>query len=154
MTSGRIADATSETPYLVSRRLRRLGGPELGRRDSHALAWIGQAADLIDAMATERRRLVLALNNYSRPKCRVVRIERDGVKSGAKVKAEPRVGRLVRNGPKQAETVAELIVGTVDLYRVANGIRVAKAGAKVKDGEFLGRFDEGADFKDIQDAIA
>ena len=104
-------------------------------------------------MATERRRLVLALNNYSRPKCRVVRIDRDGVKSGAKVKAEPRVGRLVRNGPTQAETVAELIVGTVDLYRVANGIRVAKAGAKV-EGEFLGRFDEGADFQDIKEAIS
>jgi hypothetical protein len=153
MTSGRIAVATKETPYLVARRLRRLGGPELGRRDRHALAWIEQAANLIDQLAIERQRLILAANNYSRAKCRVVRIERSAVKSAPKVKQEPRSGRLVRNGPAQAEMVADLITGPVDLYRVERGVRVVKAGAKVKQGEYLGRFDEGADFQDIKEAL-
>ena len=46
-----------------------------------------------------------------------------------------------------------MIVGPVDLYRVERGVRVVKAGAKVKQGEYLGRFDEGADFQDIKEAI-
>jgi hypothetical protein len=49
--------------------------------------------------------------------------------------------------------VADLIVGPVDLYRVERGVRVVKAGAKVRQGEYLGRFDEGADFQDIKEAL-
>lgn len=151
--NAKIASATAATPYLVTRRLRAIKAPRLARREPHVMAWIEQAADLIDQLAIERQRLILLANNYSKAKCRVVRIERGKVKSAPKVKQEPRIGRLVKDGPRQAEAVAEAIVGTVDLYRVNGGIRVAKAGAKVKEGEFLGRFDEGATWQDIKEAI-
>lgn len=151
--NAKVADATARTPYLVTRRLRSLSVREIRRTDRHAMAWIEQAADLIDQLAIERQRLVLALNNYARAKCRVVRIERSAVKSAPKVKQEPRIGRVVKDGPTQAERVAEAIVGTVDLYRTNGGVRVVKAGAKVKEGEYLGRFDEGATWQDIKEAI-
>lgn len=154
MSNAKIAVLTAQTPYLVTRRLRAITPARLGRRERHVMAWIEQAATLIEMLSIERQRLILAANNYSKAKCRVVRIERSKVKSAPKVKQEPRIGKVVRSGPNQAEQVADLIVATVDLYRMANGsIRVVKAGGRVKGCEFLGRFDEGATWQDIKEAI-
>jgi hypothetical protein len=154
MTSNaKTAEATAMTPYLATRRLRRLANCQRMRSDRHALAWIAQAADLISKLAKERQGFILALNNAARHREKVVRVREGRPVEVKKIDAEPRSGRLVRNGPAQAEMVADLIVGPVDLYRVERGVRVVKAGAKVRQGEYLGRFDEGADFQDIKEAL-
>jgi hypothetical protein len=149
----RIPESTAHEPFFVARRLRRLNVAHIRRAEPLTMAYIQQAADLISKLAKERQGFILALNNAARHREKVVRVREGRPVEVKKIDAEPRSGRLVRNGPAQAEMVADLIVGPVDLYRVERGVRVVKAGLKVKQGEYLGRFDEGADYQDIKGAI-
>lgn len=72
-------------------------------------------------------------------------------------KRKPSEGRIVRAGePADMATRIAGWIGArpVDIYREpCGGIRVRAASEQIADGEFLGRFDEGADIQDIQDAI-
>lgn len=123
-------------------------GSKLIQRDRLAII---QAAQMIRELSATNKMLSLKVGNLVRMKTKPI--------SAPKVDKKPRrkyprhIGRLVRDGANQAEQVAHLISGVVDLYRVDSGIRVVKAGVKVKGGEYLGRFNEGATWQDIKEAI-
>ena len=156
--SGPVAEATAKTPYLVARRLRSLTAKEVRTQERFSMAWISQAAELITAMAEDRRRLTMLVNNYARPRCKVVRIEAAGVKQSSVKAAEPnpRAGKAVAlaSPAVMAVKIADLIQAPVDLYRSkSGGVRVVTAGVEMKGVEFLGRFDEGATIQDIKEAI-
>jgi hypothetical protein len=231
----RVPESTASEPFFVARRLRRISDSGVMRTDKLALAYIGQAADMISEQAKKIAALSLKVANYERErviglprtaphgrilrgktpefiaqkivdavesKCDLWRARCGGyrlVRAGAFVAGEfiaaidenstfhdvytaitgapksakapkpPRArkekpknsvtlksspGYTVKAGKDQAEKVAELIEGTVDLYRLrAGAVRVVKADEPANGGEFLGRFNEGATWQDIQEAL-
>lgn len=221
----RVPESTANEPYFVARRLRRISDSGVMRTDKLALAYIGQAADMISEQAKKIAALSLKVANYERErviglprtaphgrilrgktpefiaqkivdavesKCDLWRARCGGyrlVRAGAVATGEfiatldekatfhgvytaivggpksattpkppevrkPQSGYTVKAGKDQAEKVAELIEGAVDLYRLrAGAVRIVKADQAVTGGEYLGRFDEGATWQDIQEAL-
>lgn len=153
-----IADRTAKTPYLVVRRLRSITPTKIAANRAHSMEWIAQAADLITAMAEDRRRLVTIISNRDRRRKARMSAPKEGVKLlvFADEQITPRrVGSVVPLGDPRtmAVMIAELIDGPTDLYRSkSGGVRVVKGGQSAP-GEFLGRFDEGATIQDLREAI-
>jgi len=134
----------SVSPQEVARQLLNLTGPRIGRRDVDAMRVIERAANALIELSVRRK--------SASQSAAVLRREREQFQLGRL----PRVGYVVRHGEAgaMAATLADLIDGPCDLYRTSTGgVRVVRAGEKVKTGEYLGRFDDGATVDDIKEAL-
>lgn len=135
----------SVSPQEVARQLLNLTGPRIGRRDVDAMRVIEKAANTIIELA--------ALRKSASQRASALRNECEQFQIGRL----PRVGYVVRHGDAEAMavTLLDLIDGPCDLYRTSTGgVRIVRADQRVKTGEYLGRFDEGATLQDIREAIS
>ena len=138
----RIPESTAHEPFFVARRLRRLNVARIRRAEPLTMAYIQQAADLISEQAKKINKLSLRVANYERE--RPIGEKRTAMH-----------GRIIRGKTPAdlAEKVRGAIKGACDLYRAPCGaLRMVKPDAVVS-GEFLGRFDEGATWQNIKEAI-